>query len=133
MAYERHDVLEFVRRHFSQRWASEVAVGFSGHPLGCFIAIRSEKIIGFSCFDCTFRGFYGPLGIAEEARGRGIGTVLMLATLQSMHELGHAYAIVGGVDEARAFYERTFAAQSIADSDPGPYFYDLSTSPPKSK
>lgn len=133
MAYERDNVIEFVRGHFQERWASEVAVAFSGHPIGCFIAIRSGELIGFACSDCTFRGFFGPLGVREDARGQAIGTVIMHATLTSMQELGHAYAVIGGVREARPFYERTLGAQAIADSDPGPYRYDLAPQPSESE
>lgn len=125
LAYERSRVLSFVGEHFQERWASEVAVGFGGHPLGCFIAIKEGKVCGFACFDCTFRGFFGPMGVSQSERGQGIGEALLRSTLSAMAEVGYAYAIIGGVSDALEFYQKTVGGQPIDDSDPGPYRYDL--------
>lgn len=125
MAYEREEVVQFVREQFHGRWSSEAAAAFSSHPIRCFLAIEGGKITGFSCYDCTFRGFLGPMGVTSEKRGRGLGEALLVEALCGLKELGHAYGIIGDVGEARAFYEKTVRACVIEGSEPGPYCYEL--------
>ena len=76
-AYERHLVVQWVGEHFSPKWVSEVKVAFSRQPVACFIATRDKKILGFACVETTAKGFYGPTGVSEQARGTGIGKALL--------------------------------------------------------
>ena len=119
-AGERDRVVEWVRSAFSPGWAAECAVAFSMHPPACFIAMRDDALVGFACHDCTRRNFFGPAGVRDDVRGRGIGAALTLATLAAMREAGYAYAIIGGVGPA-SFYERVAGAVPIAGSTPGIY------------
>ena len=68
---------------------------FRRQPPSCFLATRSGKLIGFACYDSIARGFFGPTGVDQEARGAGIGRALLLATLLDMRTLGYGYAIIG--------------------------------------
>ena len=79
---------------------------------------------GFACYDSTGRGLFGPIGVAREARGRGIGRGLLLSCLHAMSAAGYAYAVVAGV-EAAEFYQRTVGATEI----PGFNFRHLSRPP----
>jgi GNAT superfamily N-acetyltransferase len=120
MAYEKHLVVEWVQEHFDRGWASECDVSFSNQPISCVIATELGEILGFACYDGTCRGFFGPTGVAEARRGRGIGTGLLLACLHSMRAAGYAYAIIGGVGPV-SFYARTVGAIEIPGSTPGIY------------
>ena len=64
-AYELHLVKEFVRAHFSPKWVSEVQVAFSRQPVACFIATQGKEILGFSCYETTAKGYFGPTGVVE--------------------------------------------------------------------
>ncbi|WP_193214815.1 GNAT family N-acetyltransferase [Luteolibacter marinus] len=119
-AFEKHTVAEFARTHFSAKWVSEVEVALSRQPVACFIATRDKRILGFACYDTTARGFFGPTGVAEEARGTGIGKALLFRSLEALRELGHAYAFIGGVGP-REFYEKACGAIEVPGSDPGIY------------
>ncbi len=119
-AFEKHKVETFVREHFGDKWASEVEVSMSRQPLACFLATRDRQIIGFACYDTTLRGFFGPTGVYEEARGLGVGKGLLLKSLEALRELGYAYAIIGGVGP-KEFYAKACAAIEIPGSDPGTY------------
>ncbi len=68
----------------------------------------------------TARGFLGPMGVAEEARRSGLGTVLLISALKGLRELGYAYGIIGGVGPAD-FYARAVGATPIEGSSPGIY------------
>ena len=119
-AFEKHTVADFVRKHFSAKWVSEVEVALSRQPVACFIATRDREILGFACFDVTQRGFFGPTGVAEHTRGLGLGKALLFKALEALRELGFAYAIIGGVGP-RDFYAKACGAIEIPGSDPGIY------------
>jgi GNAT superfamily N-acetyltransferase len=119
-AFEKHTVAAFAGEHFSKKWVSEVEVAIARQPVACFIATREKRVIGFACYDTTMRGFFGPTGVAEEARGLGVGKLLLLRSLEALRESGHAYGIIGGVGP-REFYAKACGAIEIPGSDPGVY------------
>jgi len=120
MAYEKYQVVDWVRNTFGVGWAGETDVTFSNHPISCFIATENGKIMGFACYDSTCRDFFGPVGVAEQARGRGIGRALFLSCLHAMASNGYAYAIIGSVGPVE-FYAKTVGAVEIEGSSPGIY------------
>ena len=120
MAYEKHTVTDWVRLHFGPTWASEAEVAFANHPVSCFIATHDGHVLGFACYDSTCRNFFGPTGVAESARGRGIGKALFLACLHAMRAGGYAYAVIGGAGPGE-FYRKAAGAIEIPDSSPGIY------------
>jgi ribosomal protein S18 acetylase RimI-like enzyme len=119
-AFEKHTVAEFAKTHFSPKWVSEVEVALTRQPVACFIATREKQILGFACFDTTQRGFFGPTGVAENARGLGLGKALLMKSLEALREIGFAYAIIGGVGP-KEFYAKACGAIEIPGSDPGTY------------
>ena len=117
---EKHNVVDWVARHFSPIWASECDVALSRQPIACFIALKDKQLIGFACHDATCPNFFGPTGVSESQRGQGIGQALLLACLHAMAAQGYAYGIVGDVDPGD-FYAKTVGAIEIPDSTPGIY------------
>ncbi|MDT5271418.1 MAG: hypothetical protein QOH49_3609 [Acidobacteriota bacterium] len=118
--WELTQVREFILNNFSQAWADEVSVGLVRQPSTVFVALREGRLVGFAAYECTCRNFFGPTGVVESERGRGLGRALLLAALRGLRELGYAYAVIGGVGPA-AFYERAVGARLIPDSSPGIY------------
>lgn len=117
---EKHVVVAWVKKHFNDHWGSETERAYSNHPVSCFIATLDGKMIGFACYDATARGFFGPTGVAEVARGKGTGKALLLACLHDMYVQGYGYAAIGGVGPAE-FYAKVAGAVEIPDSTPGIY------------
>lgn len=114
-------VTRWVEAHFGERWAGEVETAFARTPVTLHTAVNaSGEICGFACHDVTFRGFFGPAGVPESLRGRGIGTALLFVSLRAMADAGFAYAIIGGSGDDD-FYRKTVGAVPVPDSDPGPY------------
>jgi predicted N-acetyltransferase YhbS len=113
-------VRDFVLKDFEAGWADEISVGYSNKPVSVFIAIRERQVIGFAAYECTRRGFFGPMGVDEKERGRGVGHALLVAALWGLREMGYAYGIIGGAGPT-AFYERAVNATLIPDSTPGVY------------
>jgi hypothetical protein len=120
MAYERAPLLRWVRERFGEGWAGECEVAFSRQPIACHIATRDGRILGFACHDATALGLFGPTGVDEAERGRGLGAALLLASLHAMAHRGYAYAVIGGAGSL-GFYERVCGATEIAGSTPGLY------------
>ncbi len=63
---------------------------------------------------------FGPTGVAESARGHGVGAALLLLALQAMREQGYAYAVIGAAGPIE-FYQRTVGGIVIPGSWPGLY------------
>lgn len=120
-AYEKDMVVGWVERQFSRGWASECDGCFSRMPISAHIATHEGDIVGFSCHETTYKNFFGPVGVLESFRNRGLGRCLLLASLHAMRDLGYAYAIIGGPTIAVSFYSQAVGATMIDGSTPGIY------------
>jgi GNAT superfamily N-acetyltransferase len=119
-APEKRAGVEWVSATFGPRWASECDVAFAGHPIGCHVAVAGAELVGFACWDATARGFFGPEGVAEAWREKGVGGALLLQCLHAMRAHGYGYAIIGGVGP-KGFYEKIVPVMEIPGSSPGIY------------
>lgn len=117
---EKHHVLRWIAANFRAGWASEADVCFARQPVSCYIATRENAILGFACYDATMRGFFGPTGVDEVTRGKGVGTALLLACLHDMWAQGYGYAIIGAAGPTE-YYQKVCGATPIAGSTPGVY------------
>ena len=113
---EKSFVRDWVFDHFGIYWANEVEASFSHLPVHCWIAQKGNDILGFACYEATARNFFGPTGTLESMRNKGIGNILLVKSLQSLKEMGYAYAIIGGVGPAD-FYKNTVGASIIDGSE----------------
>ena len=118
--FELTPVRHFVETNFSLSWADETSVGFARQPVSVFIATVDRELAGFAAYECTRRGYFGPTGVVEAARGKGIGKALVLASLWALREMGYVYAIIGAAGPVR-FYQKAVGAIIIPDSEPGIY------------
>nr|WP_154960594.1 GNAT family N-acetyltransferase [Paenibacillus xylanexedens] len=120
IAPEKQQVLNWVRTHFNQPWVDECDVAFARQPVTCYIALEHGRMIGFACYEATCRNFFGPTGVSLDARGKGVGTALLLACMHAMRADGYGYAIIGSAGPMD-FYKRTLGAVEIENSTPGIY------------
>ena len=118
--FEITPVREFIEQNFSVAWADEISVGFANQPVSVVIATREAKVIGFAGYECTRRDFFGPTGVIESERGRGIGKALLISALWGLRELGYVYGVIGGAGPVE-FYREAVDAIVIPDSEPGIY------------
>ncbi|MDR2933075.1 MAG: GNAT family N-acetyltransferase [Oscillospiraceae bacterium] len=114
---DKEKILSFIRANFSGTWVHECEYALFHDPISCYIAVEDKEVIGFACYDATAKGFFGPFGVKESKRNKGIGRVLFHKCLQSMKEAGYGYAIIGWTSEkAIPFYQREAGATIIDDS-----------------
>ncbi|MEO7039203.1 MAG: GNAT family N-acetyltransferase [Candidatus Elarobacter sp.] len=90
-------------------WSSEAAAG------SAWVAERDGAIAGFAAFGQrglrfpwlkrwharTDVGVFGPYGVGEPDRGRGIGEALLNAALCGLRESGYGFALIAAVAGAR--------------------------------
>ena len=118
--FELTPVRTFIERNFSLSWADEASVGFANKPVSVFIATLDGQVVGFAAYECTRRAFFGPMGVLDEVKGRGIGRSLLLACMEGLKELGYVYGIIGAAGPVE-FYQKTVCAVVIENSEPGIY------------
>ena len=118
--WDRERLRHFVKEHFNPLWAVEADRAFSQSPITAYVATKGTELAGFAVFECTRRGFFGPTGVREDLRGTGLGAALLFRCLESMREMGYAYAVIGGVAQTggrppgpAAFYEKVCGAFMI--------------------
>jgi len=131
MPFERHVILDWIGVHFSAPWVSEAALALSQQPTTLYVAVRDNRLLGFACYDTSAKGFFGPTGVDEAARGQGIGEALLIATLKGMREAGYAYGVIGDPGPVE-FYRKRLDALEIPKSKPGIYAGMLRSKPPQS-
>ena len=119
-AAEKRLIADWVAKRFGERWASECEISFARQPVACFVAVSDFQVLGFATYDATARGFFGPTGVTEEARHKGIGRALLVATIEDMARQGYAYGIIGATTSIE-FYRNEVGAVEIPDSAPGFY------------
>ncbi len=117
---ERHHVLPWVGGQFWAGWASECEAAYARLPVACFVAVREGRLLGFACYDATYKGIFGPMGVLETERGTGLGAALLLACLHDMSAQGYAYAVIGWTGP-QEFYAKVCGATPIPGSRPGMY------------
>ena len=118
--WDRDRLRSFVKEHFGPLWAVEADRAFIHEPITAYVATKDGEIAGFAAYECTRRGYFGPTGVREDVRGNGLGAALLFRCLESMREMGYAYAIIGGVGPIE-FYEKTVGAFVIPGSETGIY------------
>ncbi len=119
-AWEPERMRCFIEGQFGRLWAVEAGRAFIHSPITAYLALKGPEIVGFGAYECTRRGFFGPTGVREDLRGNGLGAALLFRCLESMREMGYAYAVIGGVGPA-AFYEKVCGAFVIPGSETGVY------------
>jgi len=118
--WDRDRLRHFVKDNFGPLWAVEADRAFIHAPIASYVASSGGDIVGFAAYECTRRGYFGPTGVREDLRGKGLGAALLFRCLESMREMGYAYAVIGGVGSA-GFYEKIVGAFVIPGSEIGVY------------
>lgn len=80
--------LDWIEEHFSVFWKIEAKIAMENNFGGVLIAINNDKILGFSTYGSLHPSWFGPIGVSKEARGLGIGTVLLFKTLEELKANG---------------------------------------------
>ncbi|MFG1944340.1 GNAT family N-acetyltransferase [Nonomuraea sp. NPDC048826] len=102
---DRRRVAEFVREHWNDSWAWETT-----NAAGLHHAERDGRVLAFAAWGAR-PSWFGPMGTAPEARGTGLGRVLLRLCLADMRAAGQRTAQIGWVGPLR-FYSRAVGARA---------------------
>ncbi|WP_431908516.1 GNAT family N-acetyltransferase [Nonomuraea jabiensis] len=101
----RAHVAAFVREQWNERWAWEAA-----HAAGLHYAERDGRVLGFAAWGAR-PGWFGPMGTSPDARGLGVGRVLLRRCLADQRAAGQSSAQIGWVGPLR-FYSHAVGARA---------------------
>ncbi|MEQ4718544.1 GNAT family N-acetyltransferase [Nonomuraea sp. B19D2] len=101
----RERVATFVREQWNERWAWEAT-----HAAGLHYAERDGRVLGFAAWGAR-PGWFGPMGTSPDARGLGVGRVLLRRCLADQRAAGQASAQIGWVGPLR-FYSHAVGARA---------------------
>lgn len=102
----------FFAAQFGADWRLEAELARRVTPPGLHLALLGGRVVAFAAHSGMNRewGWFGPMGTAREAEGRGIGRVLLLRCLADLRVAGHASAVIPWVGPI-AFYARQAGAR----------------------
>lgn len=102
----------FFAEHFGSDWRCEANMALRREPPALHLALQGDRTIGFAAHSTQNLewGFFGPMGTAPQARGRGIGRVLLWQCLNDLREAGHRTAVVPWVGPV-GFYQQWASAR----------------------
>ena len=107
-------LLEFVEQNFGPYWRMEAEASFKNG--GVVQAKLGDKIVGFACYGGFEDYWFGPTGVLEEFRGRGIGSELLFAALTRMRERGLCRVTIPWTEHL-TFYGQTDAVVAVKNLD----------------
>ncbi|SDJ81172.1 GNAT family N-acetyltransferase [Nonomuraea jiangxiensis] len=102
---DRDRVAAFVRDEWNESWAWEAV-----NARGLYLAERDGRVVAFAAWGAR-PGWFGPTGTAAEARGLGLGRVLLRRCLADMRAAGQSSAQIGWVGPLR-FYSYAVGARA---------------------
>ena len=107
---DRPTLAALLRAHWPA-WQAEADAALALGPPALHLALRDGDVLGFAAHSANNAalGWFGPMGTAPEARGLGIGAVLLRRCLADLRDAGFARATIGWA-AALPFYERTAGA-----------------------
>ncbi len=107
----RERVLNFIEKEFGRIWRFEASHAFHNDPATLVYVEVDGEIAGFAAHEANNRGlgFFGPTGVAGAHRGRGLGALLLRASLADLRRLGYERVIIPWTD-AIDFYRKACGA-----------------------
>ena len=103
----RDKALDFIEKNFTVSWAIESEEVFKSSSNGLLIICNTQdsEIAGFAAVGATNPNWLGPIGVAKNHRGRGIGRALLNSALQAAADRNIRHICIPWAEEK--FYRHT--------------------------
>jgi mycothiol synthase len=107
----RAEALAWIERQFGRIWRFESEPAFDRDEPTMFLVENEGAIAGFAAHDANNRGlgFFGPTGVSRQLRGRGLGRLLLMASLADLRSRGFSRVIIPWTDSLE-FYRKSCGA-----------------------
>ncbi|CAG9619932.1 GNAT family N-acetyltransferase [Sutcliffiella rhizosphaerae] len=108
------EIIDFVKSEFGSGWLESIKNGMEHEDISIFVAYHNNIINGFACYEAhdKKRGTFGPMGISNQNREHGVGTILLHHCLLELKRKKYKYAILEGAGPIE-FYEKVVGAMLI--------------------
>lgn len=93
-ARDRGALIKWVANRFGPFWSYEVDRSFQKATPTTVIAEKADRTIGFSSWSSLETEWLGPIGVSEEERRQGVGTVLLFQALSELFWAGLRIAVI---------------------------------------
>ncbi|QDU32767.1 Acetyltransferase (GNAT) family protein [Poriferisphaera corsica] len=96
-------LLDFLRKEFAGDWASVIVDKIKkGTDDEIIVATKDEEVLGYVQWNGSH---FGPFGVSEKLRGKGIGSILFWQVVEQMKKAGEHFIWLGWTGGAAArFY-----------------------------
>jgi len=101
---EKEEVHEWILSAFGEGWAYETDLAFREALVTVWIARDHGKVCGFAASNATGRGYFGPTGVGEDQRRKGLGRVLLVKCLEDLQADGRSVAWIPTGLERISYY-----------------------------
>ena len=91
---EKESVRDWVLKKSGLNWSYEVARAIGPAGSGVWVAEDETGIVGFSVYGSLENHWFGPIAVDEKKRKKGLGSVMLFKTLESMKNLGIPRAVI---------------------------------------
>ncbi len=87
---------QFFATYFGEGWLAECRESMKVDPPALHLAWRDGRIIAFSAHSSMNQewGNFGPMGTADDARGMGLGQLLLHRCMADLKAAGHAISVI---------------------------------------
>jgi len=107
---DKGKITELIEKDFPA-WEREILEAYSQDIIPLHIALFKNEVIGFSAHNCNNvgTGWFGPMGTTPQARGKGIGEILLKRCLADMKEWGQKEATIAWVGPIGFYHQKVGA------------------------
>ncbi len=91
---DKEKLRDWVKAKFGSTWAYEAERAIGRPGAGVWVAEDEGGPMAFSVFGSLEHHWFGPIGVMEEKRKMGVGSVMLFKTLESMKQLGIGKAVI---------------------------------------
>jgi hypothetical protein len=104
---DKEKILGLIKNDFPV-WEPEIKIAFQKETNPLHIAVLNDRVIAFSNHSCnnTGKAWFGPMGTTEEARGKGLGEILLKRCLKDLQQEGHGQAVIPWVGPIGFYFQK---------------------------
>jgi N-acetylglutamate synthase-like GNAT family acetyltransferase len=109
---DRKKTLRFIEREFTRSWAVETSAAFEERQGGafCVIAEDASDVVGFAAVHASNPGWFGPMGVAGNLRGKGLGGALAVRAAEEAFDRDPNLSrlLLPWINDKEPFYRKIF-------------------------